>query len=32
MSSGDIEGIGADNRAARMAGEASMNDVDRLGD
>ncbi len=31
-SSGDIEGMAADERAARVAGEASIEDVGRLGD
>jgi hypothetical protein len=29
---GDIAGIGTDERAARLAGEASIKDVERLGD
>jgi hypothetical protein len=29
--SGDIEGLGADNRSERRAGEGSISDVDRLG-
>jgi len=30
--SGDIDGIAADERAARRLGEGSIEDVDRLGD
>jgi hypothetical protein len=30
--SGDMEGLAADERAARSAGETSMGDIDRLGD
>jgi hypothetical protein len=30
--SGDIDGIAADERAARSLGEGSIEDVDRLGD
>jgi hypothetical protein len=30
--SGSIEGMAADGEAARMAGEASVKDTDRLGD
>jgi hypothetical protein len=32
VSSGDIEGMAADEGAARLAGEASIKDVERLGD
>jgi hypothetical protein len=32
MSSGDIEGIVADEEAARLTGEASTRDTNRLGD
>ncbi len=32
ISSGDIEGMVADEEAARLAGEASTRDTDRLGD
>jgi hypothetical protein len=32
FTSGDIEGLKADERAARMSGEASTDGTDRLGD
>jgi hypothetical protein len=32
ISSGDIEGMGADERTARLAGEATIDDAERLGE